>query len=60
MILCCGMNKLISCICAFIQKHADNKKAPAYAKAFIYLMLYAFFFMSLVISLYKLVSYYKA
>ena len=60
MILCCGMNKLISCICAFIQKHADSKKAPAYAKAFIYLMLYAFFFMSLVISLYKLVSYYKA
>ena len=60
MILNLGMYKLISSIYAFIQKHASNKKAPACAKAFIYLTLYAFFFMSLVISLYKLVSYYKA
>ena len=60
LILCCGMNKLISFIYAFIDKKAHNKKAPAYAKAFIYLMLYAFFIMSLMISLYKLISYYKA
>ena len=60
MILCSGMNKLISVIYSFVQKHTDNKKAPAYAKAFIYLALYAFFFMSLVISLYKLISYYRA
>lgn len=60
MILCSGMNKLISVIYSFVQKHTDNKKAPAYAKAFIYLALYVFFFMSLVISLYKLISYYRA
>lgn len=59
LILCTGMNKLISVIGIGLEKTTDNKKTSAYAKVFINLFLYMFFFVSLMISMYKLIAYYR-
>ncbi|MCR4749180.1 MAG: hypothetical protein K5877_05150 [Lachnospiraceae bacterium] len=59
MILCVGMEKLISLIKGFIYRLTQNKKTSEISKVFLYFMIYVFFFMSLVISIYKMISYYS-
>ena len=59
MILCVGMEKFISLIKDCIYRLTQNKKTSEISKVFLYFMIYAFFFMSLGISIVKMLSYYS-
>lgn len=59
-ILCTGMNKLIDILLKFLNKFIQKEKTLAYARAFVNHILYMFFFLSLLISVYMMLKYYAS
>lgn len=59
-ILSLGMEKLITLIYDLLKRFIKNEKTSAYAKVFMYLMLYLFFFSSLIISIYEMIKFYAS
>jgi len=55
-----GANKLIDCCMILLAKLVHKEKTLALAKAFIYHILYMFFFLSLIISVYLMLKYYAS
>lgn len=59
-VLCLGMEKLITLICDLSKKILKTEKTQAFAQVLLYLILYVFFFSSLIISIYEMIKFYAS